>query len=60
VKIKVTASLWSLVGCKQSRVVKVDDEDLEGLDENQRRSYLDEIASEQGHEMVSIDWDEVE
>lgn len=57
-KLEVTVSI-GLVGCKRTLTVKVDDEDLEGLDENQRSRYLDEIAFEESRDLISVDWKEV-
>jgi hypothetical protein len=47
-----------LVGCTQTSVVEVPDEQLEGLAEAERAKVLDGYATDFAHDILDIWWEE--
>lgn len=61
--MKIEASIsMGLVGCHREEVIEIDEEDLEGLDENGRSDVADERAREWLWNGSGLDfgWTEVE
>lgn len=55
-KVKVTAST-RFVGSKDSRVLTIDDEDIEGMSERERDDYIEECAQEALWDIVDWGWE---
>lgn len=58
-KIKVTAQT-QFVGSRATRFVTVDDEDLDGMDAQQRTDHLEECAREELWNIIEWGWEEVD
>lgn len=56
-KLKVYVST-DRVGSRVEREIDIDDEDLEGLDDSERQSYLEEIAKEEMFNLFEWGWEE--
>jgi hypothetical protein len=58
-KIEVSVRT-DLVGSKVSRVIEIDDADLEGLDQDERDQRIEEIAKETAFDMFQWNWEPAE
>ncbi len=59
-QVRVFASAWSNVSYRFSRIVEVDDEDLEDLDPEDWGMILDEIAHETVMKDIEYGWTVIE
>jgi hypothetical protein len=56
-RIRVTLSI-GLAGCRQEDVLDVNDSELEGMSENERQAYLNEVYAEWRNEYLDGGWEE--
>lgn len=56
-KLRVYAST-NKVGSRCETTVEIDDEELEGMDANERNAYLEEMAKDALWQLVEWSWEE--
>jgi hypothetical protein len=58
-KIKATLKIWS-VGSEQTALIRIDDEELKDMTEDERRDYISKFVLEWAFGYIDIGWEEVE
>jgi hypothetical protein len=57
-EIKATLKIWS-VGSEQTALIKIDDEELKEMNEDERGNYISKFVLEWAFGYIDIGWEEV-
>jgi hypothetical protein len=58
-KIKASLSI-GFVGAKHQVIINIDDEDLEGLDQDEKNKVIEEKVNEWAWNHIDLNWEEME